>query len=188
MNFKKELVRQLIHSSGIIFIFLGVYICLPYLILLSFMAAVSGEIIFQLDKKYYIPLFSKILRNCRRDLNEKGFIYFFLGLTITFALFGFNMSIANAAIIILVLGDASSTLIGKKLGKNKLPYHSHKTWQGTITFFLVGFLGAWTQIPLEIAFLGAASGALIEAYSPGDDNISIPIFCGAVITFLLYLF
>ncbi len=186
MKFKRELLRQLIHSSGILFIFVGTIIPLPFLIILSLLAAISGEIILKLDKKYYIPFLSKILRNCRRDENEKGFIYFFLGLTLTFAFFGFNMAIANAAIIILVLGDASSTLVGKRLGKNKLPYHSHKTWQGSISFCLVGFLGAWTQLPLEIAFLGAASGAIIEAYTPLDDNITIPVLSGTVMAFFIY--
>ncbi|MBV1768497.1 MAG: phosphatidate cytidylyltransferase, partial [Methanobacterium sp.] len=116
--YKREVIRQLIHASGILFIFLGNYLSLPYLIILPLMAMLAGELIFQIDKKYYIPFFSKVLRSYRRDENEKGFIYFFLGLTLTLAFFGFNMTIANAVIIILVLGDATSTLVGKKIGKN----------------------------------------------------------------------
>ncbi|QUH23358.1 phosphatidate cytidylyltransferase [Methanobacterium alkalithermotolerans] len=186
--YKRELIRQLIHASGILFIFLGNYLPVPYLILLSLVAMVSGELIFQIDKKYYIPFFSKILRSCRRDEKEKGFIYFFSGLTLTLAFFGFNMAIANAAIIILVLGDATSTLVGKKIGKNKLPHHLQKSWQGSFSFFMVSFIGAATQVPLAPAFIGALAGAITEAYSPLDDNIAIPVVSGTAITLIIYLF
>ncbi|MBU4607748.1 MAG: phosphatidate cytidylyltransferase [Euryarchaeota archaeon] len=186
--YKREVIRQLIHASGILFIFLGNYLSLPYLIILPLMAMLAGELIFQIDKKYYIPFFSKVLRSYRRDENEKGFIYFFLGLTLTLAFFGFNMTIANAVIIILVLGDATSTLVGKKIGKNKLPHHLQKSWEGGFSFFLVSFIGAGTQVPLAAAFMGALAGTITEAYSPLDDNIAIPVVSGTVITLLIYLF
>ncbi|MBV1729542.1 MAG: phosphatidate cytidylyltransferase [Methanobacterium sp.] len=186
--YKREVIRQLIHASGILFIFLGNYLSLPYLIILPLMAMLAGELIFQIDKKYYIPFFSKVLRSYRRDENEKGFIYFFLGLTLTLAFFGFNMTIANAVIIILVLGDATSTLVGKKIGKKKLPHHLQKNWQGGFSFFLVSFIGAGTQVPLAAAFMGALAGTITEAYSPLDDNIAIPVVSGTVITLLIYLF
>jgi dolichol kinase len=183
---QREIPRQLIHASGILFILLENFLALPYLILLSLTAALIGELIFQIDKKHYIFLFSKILRDCRRDSLERGFIYFFLGLTLTFSLFGFNLAIANAAIIILVLGDALSTIIGTNFGKNKLPFHYDKSWQGTITFLIVAFLGAWTQVPLMAALMGALAGAITEAYSPIDDNLTIPLAAGGVITLVIY--
>ena len=85
------------------------------------------------------------------------------------------MAIANAAILILLLGDSASTLIGKRFGKIKLPFQSHKTLEGSLTFLIVGFICSLTQLPVIPAFVGAMAGTLTEAYIPVDDNVPIPL-------------
>ncbi len=183
---QREIPRQLIHASGILFILLENFLSLPYLIILALSAAIMGELIYQIDKKHYIFIFSKILRDCRRDPSERGFIHFFLGLTLTLSIFGFNLDLANAAIIILVLGDAFSTIMGTNFGKNKLPFQEEKSWQGSLAFFGVALVGAATQVPLVPALGGALAGAITEAYSPVDDNLTIPLVAGAVMVFIIY--
>ena len=84
LNFmQKETLRQLVHASGLLFILLEPFLSLPYLIALAIFATVMGEVIYQIDKKRDIFLFSMLLRSCRRNENEKGFIYFFAGLSLT---------------------------------------------------------------------------------------------------------
>ncbi|AXV37639.1 MAG: phosphatidate cytidylyltransferase [Methanobacterium sp. BRmetb2] len=184
---RKEISRQLIHASGILIILLEKVFDPIILIIICGLIVLTGELISFIDKKKYIPFFSTVLRSCRRSEDEKGYIYFFVGVLMALVIFNFNLNIANATIIILVLGDAASTLIGKRFGKIKLPYHEYKTLEGSTAFLIVGFLGALLQIPLLPAFLGAFFGAIAEAYSPIDDNLVIPIVCGSVISVVMYL-
>jgi dolichol kinase len=115
-----------------------------------------------------------------------GFIFFFIGIIITLCLFYFNQNIANAAILILLFGDAASTVIGKKFGRIKWPFQLEKTIEGSLAFLLVGVMVAITQVPFIPAIVGSAAGALIEVYSPIDDNIPIPIVSGFFITLMIY--
>jgi dolichol kinase len=62
-----------------------------------------------------------------------------------------------------------------------------KTLEGTLAFLVVGFLVALTQVTFYPAVLGALSGAIIEAYSPIDDNIPIPLLSGLVMSLIIYL-
>lgn len=183
----KELIRQLIHVSGVFFVVLSYFLKPAALILLAIVILVLMVILFQLDKRYHVPLFSSIFRYCKRDDEERGFIYFFMGITLTLLIFQFNMPVANAAILILLFGDSASTIIGKWRGKHKLPYHSHKTVEGSFAFFVVGLVLALTQVPPLPASLGVFFGALIEAYSPVDDNIPIPLISGLIMSLVIYL-
>lgn len=183
---KKEYLRQLIHASGIFIIFLGMFLDPIIVILICISIVLFVEAIFRIDKSRKIPLFSTILRRCKREDDERGFVYFFVGIIITIYLFKFNMAIANAAIIILLFGDSASTIFGKTFGKTNLPFNKRKTYVGTLAFFIVGFLGALTQLPLLPSLFGALCGAITEAYSPIDDNIPIPIVSGIAMTLVIY--
>jgi len=80
----------------------------------------------------------------------------------------------------------ASTLIGKRFGKIKLPFQSHKTLEGSLAFLAVGFLVSLTQLPVIPAFGGALAGMVTEAYSPIDDNVPIPLLSALFITVILY--
>jgi len=183
---KRETLRQLIHASGIFIIFLNIYLG-PTIAIISCTAIVLFvELIFRLDKNKDIFLFSTILRRCKRKNDERGFIYFFVGIIVTLYLFKFNIAISNAAIIILLFGDSASTLFGKRFGKTHLPFNKEKTIIGTSAFFVVALIGALTQVPLLPAFFGALSGAITEAYSPVDDNVPIPLISGIAMSLVIY--
>ncbi len=145
------------------------------------------EALFRIDREREIFFISPFLDRCKRKDDEKGSVYFFLGIILTIFFFQFNMAIVNAAIIIFLLGDSTSTIIGKKYGKTPLPFNQRKTVIGTLSFFFIAFIGALTQVPLIPAFFGGLSGALTEAYSPVDDNIPIPLISGLVISIVIYL-
>ncbi len=184
---KKELWRQLIHASGVFIVVLSYFLPPQLLIILCVAILVFVVMVFRLDHHHYIPFFSTILRVAKRQEDERGFVYFFIGIIITLYFFQFNMSIANAAILILLFGDSASTLIGKRFGRIKLPFQPHKTVEGSLAFLAVGFAVSLTQLPITPAFIGALAGALTEAYSPVDDNVPIPLVSALVIGVVFYL-
>lgn len=184
---KKEYFRQLIHASGVFIVFLNYFLDPILVILICITIVLFVEAIFRIDKTREIPLFSFILRNSKRKDDERGFVYFFVGIIITLYLFKFNIAIANAAIILLLFGDSASTIFGKRFGKTHLPFNKKKSYVGTFAFFVIGLIGALTQLPLLPAFFGALCGAITEAYSPIDDNIPIPIISGIAMSIVIYL-
>lgn len=184
---EKENFRQLIHASGIFIVFVNTFLS-PIIAILTCIAIVLFvEAIFRIDKNRKVFLFSTILRKCKRKDDERGFVYFFVGIIITLYLFKFNIAIANAAILIFLLGDSASTIFGKKFGNTHLPFNKGKTIVGTSAFFIVALIGALTQLQLLPAFFGALCGAITEAYSPIDDNIPIPVIAGIAMSLVVYL-
>ncbi len=182
----KEYIRQLIHASGIFIVFLSWYVTPTILIIICIALVLFVEMLFRIDRYRHIPFFSLFLDKCKRKDDEKGFVYFFLGIIITIYIFQFNMAIANAAIIILLFGDSASTIFGKKYGKTHLPFNKQKTVVGTLAFFVVALIGAWTQVPFVPAIFGSLFGALTEAYSPVDDNIPIPLVSAFAMSIVIY--
>jgi|WetSurMetagenome_2_1015567.scaffolds.fasta_scaffold241041_2 dolichol kinase len=183
----REILRQLIHASGIFILILGIFLKPEILILLCVIMVIFVEMLFVLDKTHHIPFFSKILSVCKRTDDEKGFLYFFIGIIATLYIFSFNMAIANSAILLLLIGDSASTLVGRRWGKHKLPFNKFKSYEGSLAFLLVGFLCSMILLPILPAFFGALIGAITEAYSPIDDNIPIPIISALAMTLVIYL-
>ena len=118
---KKEYLRQLIHASGIFIVFLSWFLNPALLIIICIAIVIAVEILFRIDRYHNIFFISALLNKCKRKNDEKGFVYFFLGIILTIYLFQFNMAVANAAIIILLFGDSASTIFGKKYGKTQCP-------------------------------------------------------------------
>lgn len=184
---KKELLRQLIHASGVFIVVLSYFLKPDALILISIAVLFFVVLLFQIDKNHHIFLFSYIFRRCTRKDDERGFIYFFVGIILTLIIFQNNMPVANAAILILLFGDSASTIVGRRWGKYKIPFKNQKTGEGSLAFFLVGLAVALTQVPPLPALIGGFSGALTEAYSPIDDNIPIPLVCAFFMSLTMYL-
>lgn len=181
---KKEILRQSIHASGIFVIFLERFFDPLVLIIICAAIIICGAIIFRIDKDHHIFLLSPIIKTCKRQQDEKGFMYFFFGVIIALSLFQIN--IANAIIVILVLGDSASTVFGKAFGRTPLPLNKKKTIEGSLAFFVVGFAAALTQLPFLPSLIGALFGTFAEGYSPIDDNISIPLVSGIVMSVVVH--
>ena len=182
----REILRQLIHASGISILILGIFLNPQVLILLCITMLVSAEMVFILDKYYHIPIFSTILSVCKRREDERGFLYFFIGIIATLYIFSFNMAIADSGILMLIIGDSASTIVGRRFGRHKLPFKDLKSVEGSIAFFVVGCLSALTLLPLFPSLIGSLVGALTEAYSPIDDNIPVPIISALAMTVVIY--
>lgn len=113
-----------------------------------------------------------------------GAITFYTGATISILLF--DVVAAAAAIAVLALADSASTVIGFYFGRHKLPVNPKKSWEGSITFWLSAFLVLLFFVNPLRAFLTAWITMTIEALPRIDDNITVPITAGALLTILAY--
>lgn len=104
----------------------------------------------------------------------------------TIAVVAFSEPIAAAAIAVLALGDAASTVVGVYLGKHKLPVNPQKSWEGSFALLLSSFVVLLLFVNPLRAFLTAFMAMAIEALPRVDDNISIPVTVGVLLTAMDY--
>lgn len=98
----------------------------------------------------------------------------------------FSRPVAVAALVFIILGDTAAVFVGRYFGRISI---GHKTLEGSIGFFVAAFLGTlWiTTIPLHIRLYTALFAAFVEALPlPIDDNLSVPLAAGALMSLLLY--
>jgi len=98
----------------------------------------------------------------------------------------FALPVAVAALISIVLGDTAAVFVGRYLGRVKIG--GSKTLEGSLGFFAAAFLGIlWMgQLPMSVKLIGSATAAVAEALPlPLDDNLTVPLVAGAVMTLLL---
>lgn len=91
----------------------------------------------------------------------------------------FPPPIAVASILVLGLADPSASVFGRLYGRRRL---GKGTVEGALTFAGVGVLVLWPQVGLGAAVTAAAVTALAEIMpGPVDDNLVIPVVCGALL-------
>lgn len=121
----------------------------------------------------------------------KGPLYFTLVMNVMGTVF-FYSPVALYTMGLLGWGDGLAPVFGKKFGKHKFNLFSEKTIEGSVAFFVFGFLGAllfnllfFQRIDILFLIIVTAITTLIEAVSPKDvDNLLIPI--SAIIFYFLY--
>ena len=106
------------------------------------------------------------------------------------AIFAFTRLIACLCLLFLVVGDTLTKIVREVGGKKRVRYI---TLKATLANFLVCFLMAYLILrivdqpyPLFLSFLGALGASMAELV-PRIDNLTIPIFSGALLTLGLYL-
>lgn len=106
-----------------------------------------------------------------------------LGIAVTVLVFPRRFAVAG--LLYAALGDAAGAIVGRALGKHRLP-RSHKTAEGSIAVFLAAALvgrGAAALSPAA-AVLAAIAVALVEAAPLRiDDNLLLPL-AGAAIAWI----
>jgi len=119
---------------------------------------------------------------------------FLLGVFLAFLLFKFV--IAFASIGFLVFGDMMAKIIGVNYGKRLIwQYNTHnKTLEGTVGFMAMSvsvayFLWCVNLLSLDAGIIGALTATLVESLPfPIDDNVSVPVLSGAMMTLAQSLF
>lgn len=134
-----------------------------------------------------LPMIAQFTKKAARPEELASYIlppvYFALGILISLLIF--PQPIGFAAIAVLTLGDGASNIAGS-LGHKRLPFNSKKTLEGTISGFLLGFLGAVIFVSPLSALVGAAVGALLEALPlPINDNLTVPVSSALAMSILL---
>jgi len=105
---------------------------------------------------------------------------------------------AAAAILMWGTGDAAAALIGIPYGKHKImspPINGHKSWEGSVSMFIVSFLAGFGLLTLHFGlpashtaaavFFGAIAGSITELLSPSEwDTVTTP---AAILLILLIM-
>ncbi len=96
----------------------------------------------------------------------------------------FEKRVAIASLFFLIVGDQMASLAGKKFGKHRI---YGKTWEGTIACSLSCLGLSLPILPVGAALIGSISAALSELFISRyvDDNLSIPLVSGAVMSLVL---
>lgn len=139
------------------------------------------------DKQFnskFMKVFSILVRQTETNrFNGSTFLCLAFFIVILF----FSKNVAVSAMFFLSLGDAAAELSGKNFGRVKI---FQRSFEGTLGFFLVAFLIAFTLFEdWRIAALGALAGALVELFSfDVDDNLTVPIGSALVLWIAVLLF
>ncbi|MCX8158151.1 MAG: hypothetical protein N3D73_00620 [Candidatus Diapherotrites archaeon] len=180
---KKELKRQIAHIGlGIIIISLFLLIGKKTAIITFLIAAFGMIILILTQNEKNIPIISEVLEQLGRK-NETirgiGAVTFFLGLTLAIALFSYKVSLG--CLIILVFGDAASTIIGTNYGKIKIT--KEKTLEGSLAFLVSSFILLLPLFGFIKSFFVSLFATLVELI-PLDDNIVLPIMTGTLLSII----
>ncbi len=178
-----NLFRLSIHLSGFFIPFVVITIGLFYTFLITTAVTILYCIseFLRIRKKQGLPIIRDITFLASRDGETSNFIlapfYFALGILIPLAIF--NSSIAFASIEIVALGDSSARIFGKLVGRTRLPFNKMKTFEGSLSCFILSWLGASLFVSPFIAILGALIGSLVEGLPlPINDHLTMSVASG----------
>lgn len=200
IEYKSEILRKSIHlcslSIPIIYYFVTRELALQVLIPMALISLLLdlGRYLYPPFSKFFYTIFGFMLRKHEMDelkRNLNGATYVLISAALTIAIF--PKVFAITAFAVLIIGDISAALIGRKFGKHKFFF---KSLEGTLAFFVTGSIVVLFAPKIEgsvieylIGFAAVAVGALAENLSYGwaDDNLTIPIAIGGTMWLLYYL-
>ncbi|MEO0075585.1 MAG: hypothetical protein ABIK31_05695, partial [candidate division WOR-3 bacterium] len=113
---------------------------------------------------------------------------FLLGCFLSFLLF--ERTIAFCVMVFLIFGDLSAKMLGLAYGKHKL---FNKTLEGSLAHLLaclvLGYIiHLFVYMPSSLIFIGAFVATIVEVLPFNiDDNLSVPVITGAILTIGLQL-
>uniref|UniRef100_A0A7N0VL49 Uncharacterized protein n=1 Tax=Kalanchoe fedtschenkoi TaxID=63787 RepID=A0A7N0VL49_KALFE len=145
-----------------------------------------------IDKLLYLNVkFFHILNYTNREL-LKGPLYYALAATIACAVYWRTSPVAIAIICNLCAGDGLADIIGRRFGDWKLPHNGNKSFAGSITMAVAGFLASVAYMHYFSMFgfvtessdmirgllavsLGAALVESLPISTTLDDNLTVPL-------------
>lgn len=199
ISFRQELLRKGVHLSSLWmaalilfwpwndrFLFYFFLVCLILNLFCEFAYARNVPVITPI----YRFFFGRMLRKAPApgDWVVSGSPPVFLAAALTTLLF--PRFIAAAALGVMLTADTAAALIGRRFGRHRL--NGGKSVEGTLAFFVTGtcfavlvlwYAGAASCVMLLSAAAGVFLAALAELFQKQlrlDDNLTIPVICGAV--------
>lgn len=160
-------------------------------VMVPLMATLSGVALATEAVRLKVPslnrvLYSKLkpLLKVTEDRRVTGATYVAISALISFLLF--DEHVAIVALFFLSLGDPAAALVGGRIGGWRV---FGKSPIGSVAFFIVALAAAGVLSASDVLSfhwglaMGAAIAALVELVPTGlDDNITIPLISGAVMT------
>ena len=183
-----DFFRETIHASGFLVPVIAALVGVPLVaLMISAVVAVYAASEFLRARGINMPLISDVTRCAasQSELSEFALapIYFALGILLTLLLLPFPAN--SAAIAIFALGDSAASLVGGAFSGKPLPLNKAKTLEGSLAGLLFAFLAGSVFVAPWVALVGAAVAMLVESLPlPLNDNISIPLCTGLVLTLL----
>lgn len=196
-SYKKEIYRKSIHLSSL-WIPAVIYFTHPGISILLFSILFLADAFleygnykrWQWARFLFGKLFFKTLRNKETKkilFQVSGSLYVLLAAIACTLLF--SKPIAAIAMTVMLISDTIAALVGKACG-TRLIYHN-KSMEGTISFFLSALVINMLYEPIfhftyagVIACFVATLAEIYENKIEIDDNLSIPLFIGIVLTIL----
>ena len=186
---RNEAVREIIHSIGFLavpasILFGAIQVALFLLLTIIFyITAEFARIQWKTRSLFsYVTLKATTSSECHEFVATP----IFLALGVALSLLLFSPPTNYVSITIVTIGDSAASIFGRLFGKTSLPINKSKNLEGSIAGFTFAFIGATFFVnPLQ-ALIAAIVGMLIEATPiPINDNLSIPLGTGVLLTFLL---
>jgi dolichol kinase len=189
ISWKGEFCRKGIHLVSLVipisFLFINFYVVLFCLILAFSISALFDLLRFfgnDTVKKFLGINFGFLLRP-REKKSFSGATTILLAGTLVYLLF--DVKVAAAAMVIIVVGDTFAALVGRYFGKYRF---LGKSLEGLIAFILSATIAVHfiPGLPSDVAFIGVIIGAIVE-FLPLliDDNIIVPLVAGGVMHILM---
>ncbi len=139
-------------------------------------------------KGIHIPLISAITAKAARLRDAGRFVKgpVTLGLGALASVLLFSPTSASIAVYILAFGDSFSSIVGKTVGKIKMPFTRGKSLEGSLTCFLVSLLSTFAiSRQFGPSLIIAAVSTFVEALPAKDwDNILLPLAAGLTATLM----
>lgn len=196
-SYRKELYRKAIHLSSL-WIPALIYFTHPGFAVIVFSLLFAGDAILEYGnykrwswaRHTFGSLFFKTLRNKETKkiyFQVSGSLYVLLAAISCTLLF--SKPVAAIAMTVMLISDTVAALVGKACGTRKL--YRHKSMEGTIAFFLSALFINMLYEPIYhftyvsvLACLVATIAEMFEDKLEVDDNLSIPLFIGTILTVL----
>lgn len=171
---EKELIRQ----TGHVIIGIILIIILKKAITTGIIISAALIVIFAASSKIKTKKIREIKKRFTREEHDKGIYYYLTAFIITPIIFDEKTSLT--ALSIMVIGDATATIIGKNRGKKKIT--KEKTLAGSTALLITSLtITLMTgQKPLTAIIISLAA-TITEIISKKEtDNLTIPIITGTI--------
>ncbi|MGD9486916.1 MAG: diacylglycerol/polyprenol kinase family protein [Calditrichaceae bacterium] len=188
LNLFAEIKRKLIHISITVIPLMYLYLFSREQILIISVFLTAGFLFADVLRifsnragKYFLLIFSGLLRADETGRKITGATWLFTGITLTIALF--PKEVAIPAILIVTLADPVAALTGKTFGSRRI---LNKTVEGSVGFFLTALLilliyHSYNWMAPVTAFILT----LVELFPLGlNDNLALPMITAILLTFL----
>ncbi|KAI3705236.1 hypothetical protein L1987_75470 [Smallanthus sonchifolius] len=138
-------------------------------------------------------LIKSVTREGKPEELLRGPLYYVLMLILSTVLFWRESPIGVVSLSMMCGGDGIADIMGRRFGIHKIPYNKNKSWAGSISMFIVGFLIStgmlyyfsifgyfelnWVSTIERVATVALVATLVESLPTKGglDDNISVPL-------------